>query len=78
VSCSSIDIESRRADTAPIALVAVWYNLMRHPECYARLRKEIDDTFPNGEEPSNQAKLSGMPYLNACMLVHFCLIRVCD
>lgn len=56
------------ADTVAISLSHIWYFLLNKPNCLQRLRKELDDTFPLGEDSSlNFAKQSTMPYLNACM-----------
>ena len=51
----------------------MWYFLMSNPGCLERLRKEVDDAFPPGEDSSlNLTKQGLMPYLNACMYVTSC------
>lgn len=55
------------ADTTSTILSHLFYFMMRHPECAERLRREIDATFPHGEEPADFSCLADMPYLNACM-----------
>lgn len=45
----------------------MWCFMLRHPECYSRLRKEVQNAFSGGEDPMNFAAQAEMPYLNACM-----------
>lgn len=45
-----------KQDTAP-GEICIW----------DRLRDEVDDAFPDGEEPRDYTKMAGMPYLNAVM-----------
>ncbi len=59
------------SDTTATALTHIWYFMIKHPECLAKLRKEVEATFPNGEETSDSTRHAKMPYLNACMYVHF-------
>ena len=54
------------ADTTSTVLANLFHSLITHPSDYARLRAEVDDTFP-GEAPFDSAKLSKMPFLNAVM-----------
>lgn len=58
-----------RSDTTSTALASLWAYLLQNPQCYARLKAEVDTTFPAGEDPFNQTKLSTMTYLNACLYV---------
>jgi hypothetical protein len=60
-----------RSDTTSTALASLWYYLLQNPGCYARLREEVHAVFPSGEEPTEQQKLSAMPYLNACLYATF-------
>ncbi|KZT11556.1 cytochrome P450 [Laetiporus sulphureus 93-53] len=54
------------SDTTATALSNVFYFMLSRPECYARLRDEIDAAFPAGEGLANDsAKLANMAYLNA-------------
>lgn len=55
------------ADTTAIVLSHMWYFMMRNPHCVDLLRKEIDETFPPGEDFTDFTRLAEMPYLNACM-----------
>ena len=59
------------SDTTSTVLTSVVYYLVKHPEAYKRLRDEIAETFLPGEEPTDAARLSRMPWLNACMCVFF-------
>jgi cytochrome P450 len=46
----------------------MFYYLLTHPECYKKLRAEVDEAFPPGEvEPFDGTKLADMKYLNAVM-----------
>lgn len=48
----------------------MFYYLLTHPECYQRLRAEVDEAFPPSDvEPFDGTKLAEMKYLNAVMLV---------
>lgn len=40
---------------------------MRNPSQFARLREEIDEAFPAGEETLDNSILAHLPFLNACM-----------
>ena len=55
------------SDTAAIVLSHFCYFMLRHPECAEQLRKEIDATFPPGEDIMDFSRQAEMPYLNACM-----------
>ncbi|KAJ3554506.1 hypothetical protein NM688_g3073 [Phlebia brevispora] len=56
------------SDTAATTLAHLWYFLLTNPLCFKLLRKEVDETFPHGEDAaSDLAKQSAMPYLNACI-----------
>ncbi|KAJ3551693.1 hypothetical protein NM688_g4557 [Phlebia brevispora] len=55
------------SDTTATAMSNVWFFMLKHPECLAKLRKEIDATFPDGEETSDFSRHANMPYLNACI-----------
>lgn len=59
------------SDTAATALSHIFYFLLRNPACYQRLQREIDETFPRGEDTMDFTKQTEMPYLNACMYVLF-------
>ena len=55
-------------DTAATTLSHLWYLLLSNPGVMAKLRKEVDEYFPPGEEsPMDATVQSNMPYLNACM-----------
>ena len=46
----------------------MFYYLLTHPQCYQRLRDEVDEAFPPGEvEPFDGTKLAELKYLNAVM-----------
>ncbi|KZT11544.1 cytochrome P450 [Laetiporus sulphureus 93-53] len=54
------------SDTTATALSCVFYFMLSRPECYARLRDEVDTTFPAGEGLANDStKFANMAYLNA-------------
>lgn len=55
------------SDTAATALTHIWYFLLRNPTCLSRLRKEVDESFPDGHDIFDFSKQADMPYLNACM-----------
>jgi cytochrome P450 len=55
------------SDTTATAISALVYFLLRNPVASNRLRAEIDQYFPRGEEPDNFTKMASMPYLNACI-----------
>ena len=57
------------SDTAATALAHLCYFLTTRPECHKKLRKEINEYFPNSEEPFDPALHAEMRYLNACMCV---------
>ncbi|KAJ3551196.1 hypothetical protein NM688_g4850 [Phlebia brevispora] len=55
------------SDTAATALAHLCYFLVKHPECYQKLRKEINEYFPSGGEVFDPRLHVDMPYLNACI-----------
>ena len=57
------------ADTTSTVVSNIFYYLLSHPVNYARLREEVDSTFPRGDSdgPFDSAKLAKMPFLNAVM-----------
>jgi cytochrome P450 len=57
------------AGSAPVSIVltAMLYYLLCNPVAYERLQAEVDNAFPNGEEPLDATKLSQMEWLNGCM-----------
>lgn len=70
------------SDTTAISLSALFYYLLRNPECYRRLTKEIDETADAGlgvevigRDPARQSTHWGLPfsaaqklpYLGACI-----------
>ncbi|EKM54122.1 uncharacterized protein PHACADRAFT_257741 [Phanerochaete carnosa HHB-10118-sp] len=55
-------------DTTATTLSHLFYFLLRYPTYFERLRKEIDEAFPHGEDSSlNFTKQASMPLLNACI-----------
>lgn len=54
------------SDTTSTALSNIIWYLLQNPECYSRLRKEVDAL---GNDLTNTAKHSRMHYLNAVMQV---------
>ena len=57
------------SNTTSSVLTALLYYLLRNPATYERLQKEVDDAFPNGEEPLDVTKLGQMKWLNGSMWV---------
>lgn len=55
------------SDTSAVTITHLIYYLLRHPECAERLKKEIDETFPDGDDPLDFSRQADMPYLNACL-----------
>ncbi|KAI0034107.1 cytochrome P450 [Vararia minispora EC-137] len=55
------------ADTTSTTMTGVFYNLLRRPEAYRRLRQEIEAMFPDREEPLDSGKLGRMEWLNGCI-----------
>lgn len=59
------------SDTTSTTLSGVFFNLLTHPEYYERLRREVDEVFPMGEDPLSDAnagaRMAEMKYLNAVM-----------
>ncbi|KIK57400.1 hypothetical protein GYMLUDRAFT_46274 [Collybiopsis luxurians FD-317 M1] len=55
------------SDTSSCALASLFWLLLSHPECYKRVRQEIDNAYPPGSDPLDVSKHSNLPYLAACM-----------
>lgn len=58
-------------DTIKTTLAAIFYHLLLNPTCYQHLQDEVDQVFPNPEDPMDFKKLKEMEYLNACMYVTY-------
>lgn len=58
-------------DTIKTTLTAVFYHLLLNPACYQHLRDEVDQAFPNPDDPMDFRKLSEMEYLDACVYVTY-------
>nr|AAX81445.1 high nitrogen upregulated cytochrome P450 monooxygenase 1 [Phanerodontia chrysosporium] len=55
-------------DTTATTLSHIVYFLLRYPIYLDRLRKEIDETFPDGADSTlDFTKQTNMPFLNACI-----------
>ena len=55
------------ADTTSSAMASLFWFLLKNPECYRRLQKEIDSVYPPGEDPFNTTKHGELKYLDAVM-----------
>ncbi|KAH8163430.1 hypothetical protein CIB48_g4838 [Xylaria polymorpha] len=55
------------SDTTAIAMNNAMYWLLRHPECMARLRRELDAVLENDEVIAPYDKVKHLPYLRACL-----------
>ena len=56
------------SDTSASAMTFIIYFLLRHPECLAKARQEVDDLVATGLSPwSNPDCHDALPYLAACM-----------
>ncbi|KAF2152237.1 cytochrome P450 monooxygenase [Myriangium duriaei CBS 260.36] len=54
------------SDTTAIAINGCLYNLMRNPDCLAKLRSELDEAL-HGEVIAPYEKVKRLPYLRACL-----------
>ena len=55
-----------------ITLTALFYHLLRHPRCYAKLQSEVDTQLPpkepgHGFHAVSFASANTLPYLHACV-----------
>ena len=53
-------------------MTAFFYYLLKNPECYSRLQREVDENFPAFgvkalEDPIDYTKAKTLPYLHACL-----------
>ena len=53
-------------------MTALFYYLLKNPECYSRLQREVDENFPTFgvkalEDPVDYTKAQTLPYLHACL-----------
>jgi cytochrome P450 len=53
-------------DTTASLLSNMWFMIARDPAIFAKLRQEVEETFPDGELPTYE-KLRNMKYLKYCM-----------
>ncbi|KAJ2934757.1 hypothetical protein H1R20_g2339, partial [Candolleomyces eurysporus] len=61
------------SDTTSSALATTFYSLLRHPECYKQLQKEIDEVCSEdggcGDPLPSPDRLAQLPYLNAVVFL---------
>ena len=55
------------SDTTSTALTSFFYCLLAHPEVYANLLSEVDNSYSDGETTLNTARHEKMPYLDAVL-----------
>ena len=55
------------SDTTSSTISHLFYFLLLHPECMARLRSEVDSATQNGRNLFDFRRHAELPYLNACM-----------
>ena len=53
--------------TTAIALANVMYQLLKNPECMARLREELDTVLDEDDVVAPYEKVKYLPYLRACL-----------
>jgi len=64
---ADIHLNVNRSDTTAMVPSNLWYYLLLHPVYYRRLQQEVNALFLRGEDPTNQERLVGMAFLNACI-----------
>ncbi|RYP52381.1 hypothetical protein DL768_002412 [Monosporascus sp. mg162] len=55
------------SDTTSTTLSALFFYLIKNPQCYQRLADEIRSTFTNGSEIRSGPRLTSCSYLRACI-----------
>ncbi|KAF9255163.1 cytochrome P450 [Marasmius fiardii PR-910] len=56
------------SDTTSTSIANVFWCLLSHPECYKKLRAEVDREYPPGTDPLlDTARHGNLKYLNACL-----------
>ncbi|CAH0056895.1 unnamed protein product [Clonostachys solani] len=59
------------SDTTAISLSAVFYHLLRNPECFQKMLKELQDAIDSGLIPDSEilswSDSQKLPYLDACI-----------
>jgi len=58
-------------DTIKTTLTAIFYHLLLNPACYQHLQDEVDQAFPDPDDPMDFRKLDEMEYLDACVYVTY-------
>ncbi|KAF4334974.1 cytochrome P450 monooxygenase [Fusarium beomiforme] len=73
VQTMAVSMAFAGSETTAITLSAVFYYLLRNPECYQKLKKELDDAAKAGVFSDHEtglvtfAEAQKLPYLNACV-----------
>lgn len=73
VQTMAVSMAFAGSETTAISLASVFYNLLRHPEALAKLRREIDDAGQAGVFGDQEtglvtwAESQRLPYLDACV-----------
>ncbi|KAF2094199.1 cytochrome P450 monooxygenase [Rhizodiscina lignyota] len=55
------------SDTTATALTNALYNLLKHPDCFQALRRELDAVLEPGEVVAAYDRIKHLPYLRACL-----------
>ena len=55
------------ADTTSSALASFFYYMLCNPECYQRLKEEIDSVYPSGADAMDTSKHDQLVWTNACL-----------
>ncbi|CAI6312040.1 unnamed protein product [Periconia digitata] len=55
------------SDTSSTGIAALFFYLSRNPEAYARVAREVRETFTSNQEIAQGPKLSSCTYLRACV-----------
>ena len=55
-------------------MTSLFYLLLRHPHCYAKVQAEVDAVYPNGSDALDSSKHAELKYLNACMYVYLVFV----
>ena len=57
ITSQAVSIAFAGSDNMAVTLTAIIYYLLKHPHCYERLMRELDDGAANGGMPANPEEI---------------------
>ena len=57
ITSQTVSIAFAGSDNTAVTLIVIIYYLLKHPHCYERLMRELDDAAVNNDTPANSEEI---------------------